>query len=193
MHLLESGLENSEELEGHSSSSADSSEFEQDQGLEAASLLPEDRPQERPPLPIPTSVDTSLNFRLGSGGTQVREAYTKPVSPPLVPEPPLNVPRDIILRAIAGDKGATLQLTEIAGRNLQTAPPPPCSSNPSVALEYTSSQLEYTQTNLEVISKHVRKYMVTQGECVECVQPITQSALPQDMTTQWLHLKARVS
>ena len=66
--------------------------------------------------------------------------------------------------------------------DLQTAPPP-CSSDLSVALEYTSSQLESTRTNLEVIFKHVREYMVTQGEWVECVQATTQSALPQDKTT----------
>ena len=52
-----------------------------------------------------------------------------------------------------------------------------------MSLEYMASQLESARTNVEVISKHVRDYVVTQGEWVECVQPTTQSALPQDMST----------
>ena len=75
-----------------------------------------------------------------------------------------------------------MQLRKIAGPVLQTAPPL-CSSDSPMAREYTSGQLESARTNLEVISKHVRDYMVAQGEWVECVQPTTQSALPQDMTT----------
>ena len=35
----------------------------------------EDQPQEHAPLSLPMKVDTNLNFRLGSGGMQVRVAY----------------------------------------------------------------------------------------------------------------------
>ena len=50
-------------------------------------------------------------------------------------------------------------------------------------LEYTSAQLESAMNNLEVFSKHFREYMAEQGEWVECTQPPTQSAFPQDMST----------
>ena len=104
---------------------------------------------------------------LGSGSTQVREAYAKPVPPPHVPEPSLNLPRNIIMQVIEGDKGAAMQLRDIAGPDLQTTSRPR-SSGPSMSLEYTASHLESTRATLEVVSKHVRDYMVTQGEWVEC-------------------------
>ena len=83
---------------------------------------------------------------------------------------------------MAGDKGAKMKLWEITGPE-QQATFPPCSSSPPVSLEYTSGQPESTRTNLDVISKHVRDYMVTQGKWEKYVQPTTQSAPLKHMTT----------
>ena len=47
---------------------------------------------------------------------------------------------------------------------------PPPSSNQHMALEYTSTQLESAQTNLEVCANLVRAYMVDHGKWMECVQ-----------------------
>ena len=55
--------------------------------------------------------------------------------------------------------------------------------SPSVSLEYTSSQLESTRSNLEGVSKQVREYMVSLGEWVDYVHPAAQSALPHEMIT----------
>ena len=75
-----------------------------------ASFPPKEQPRKCPPLPLPTTVDTTLNFRLVSGGTQVRMAYSKPVAHVQVLDRSLSVPRNLLFRVMAGDKGAAMQL-----------------------------------------------------------------------------------
>ena len=67
------------------------------------------------------------------------------------------------MRLLEGDKLATMECLILVGSDKQT----PLATTPSRApmvLEYTSTQLESSKTNLKVFSKHVKEYMAEQDE-----------------------------
>ena len=109
--------------------------------------------------------------------------YSKPKAPPHpASESSMMIPKLLAHRIVEGDKAAVMELQALTGPESQDSPPP--SSNQPMALEYTSTQLQSTWTNLEVCAKQDRAYMVDHGEWVECVHPPPPtSALPIQMTT----------
>ena len=61
---------------------------------------------------------------------------------------------ELFKRLLDGDKAATFECQALAGPQASSAHMP--SSTP-MTLEYTSAHLQFTRTNLEVFSKHVRE------------------------------------
>ena len=164
-------------VQGASSVDSDGSGGYPSQSSYKGSSSSEEEPHEPvPPSPSET-VDSSLNFRMGSGSTQVMVDYNKPSTLSPMTTSTCTLPMKLFKKLLEGDKAATLECLALAGYDKQIPPTHMPSSTP-MTLEYTLSQLESARTNLDVFSKHVREYIAEQDEWVECVQPPSQSALP---------------
>ena len=67
-------------------------------------------------------LDTSLNFRMGSGGTQVMADYIKPSLPSPVTASICTLPMELLKRLLEGDKAATRECLALAGPAKQAFP-----------------------------------------------------------------------
>ena len=97
-------------------------------------------PKEQVPPPSQT-LNISLNYRLEQGGTHVMARYTK--LPPTTPvsDTSLVILQQLLEGLIDRDRTAALECRALKGSTRQDRLPP-CSSNSTMALEYTNAHVE---------------------------------------------------